>query len=234
MIVQNINTIFLECNPEDYELYLNKERFIADRDVNYLLAFSESNYTFNNVPLFPLSLFDDSYFNIHHSKYKSDYMKRINIGMMNVESTIKRKINATLDFDLTKIILNSQVQNKCYLPICAVYTKQSLKPLLNAYNQLSLKIIAPTAGIYKLSDFAGYQLRGKAIKQIETKQRINCYMTLRTINNDTNINNMPTNMMFRQWQKADNKILFDNIEVDTDNTTFQFETAGTLELTFKY
>ena len=59
-------------------------------------------------------------------------------------------------------------------------------------------------------------------------------MTLRTINNDTNINNMPTNMMFRQWQKADNEILFDNIEVDTDNTTFQFETAGTLELTFKY
>lgn len=234
MIVQNLNTIFLECNPTDYELYLNKERFIENKEVDYLFPFLVDGYTFNNIPLAAESMLDDSYFNIHHNCFKGDYIKRMNLGLMNNRSTMKKEINALLDYDLTKVVMNTQAAQKCYIPIIAIYTKKTLNPQLETYNKLTLKIKAPNAGVYKLSDFGGYQLRGKAIKHIEAMDVCNCFMTLRTINNENNINYMPTDLLYYPTQKGDNEISFDDIEIDTDNSIFQFEKSGELELIFKY
>lgn len=235
IVVQNLDTIFMPVTPDDYEVFLQKERFINGRMVNYLIPFFDNNnYTFNDVPLFQSSYLDSSYVNIHKENGKNDYIKRLNCGLLASHNTIYKKIDTEIDFDLTKICFSQPVANRCYFPLMAIYTNDLYDIQIHATNQVTLRFKVTQPGTYYLKDFGGYTLNGKEIKQIESDKNFNAFITIRTKDNRNNINNMPIDMLRYLDHNTKNRLYFDNLLIDSDNTTIQFETPGQFELTFKY
>lgn len=235
IVVQNLDTIFLPVTPDDYEVFLNKERFINGRMVNYLIPlFDNNNSTFNDVPLFQESFLNSTYINIHKANGKNDYIKRLNCALLSSNNMMYKKIDTIMDFDLTKICFSQNVANRCYLPIMAIYTNELYNIQVHATNQVKLKFTVSQPGTYYLKDFGGYTLKGKQIKEIESDKDFNAFLTIRTKDNKNNLNNVPVGILHYLYKTTKNKLYFDNILVDPDNSTIQFEQPGSIELTFKY
>lgn len=231
----------MKVTPESREIFLPKERFLDDRKVNYLIpCFQMSNSTdgihdFNSVPVledtFKNLIYIDAY-----EKGKDYKTKNLNCAFIDSDNNKRFAFNVVLDFDLSVLKLKSTPVANRYLPVCAVYTAEANKIATPTSNSLTLIAKPSAAGKIKLVDIGGYQLDGQLIKKIECINSEDVYLTIRTKNNENNINDMPLYLLDSNRQFSDNNIYFDSLWIDWDNsyiTITQSKSTNTV-LTFKY
>lgn len=241
MIIQNLDTLFLKVTPESQEIFLPKERFLDDRKVNYFIpCFEQSNSTAGIHVFNGVDILDDTFKNsIYIDAYEKgkDYMtKNLNCAFIDSENTNRYAFNAVLDFDLSVFKLKSQPAANKYLPVCAVYTAEANKIATPTSNSLTLIAQPTNVGKIKLVDIGGYQLDGQLIKKIECVNSEDVFITIRTKNNENNINDMPLFLLEADRQFTDNDIYFDSLWIDWDNSylTITQNKATKTVLTFKY
>lgn len=239
MIIQNLDTIFLKVTSETKEIFLPKERFLSDRKVNYLIpCFSRSNggiHTFNDVNLLDDTFKDLIYIDVYE-KGKDYKAKNLNCGFIDSENLKRFSFDVVLDFDLSVLKLKNTPLLNRYLALCVVYTAEANKLATPTSNSLTLVANPSNAGKIKLVDIGGYQLDGQRIKKIECADSENVYLTIRTKNNENNINDMPLYLLDNNRQFSDNNIYFDSLWIDWDNSylTITQNKATKTVLTFKY
>lgn len=238
MVVQNIDMIFLKIYPETNEVYLPKNRFLVNQKLGYLLPFfGENSETFNGVPLIDVQEAHNVFLDVFEADKDYKY-KNVQTALLNVLSEIKTPLNCIVDFDITRFTMSDMIcQTNSYLAVASIYCNE-LKQSIDVSNNdsITLRLSQPAKGIYKLKDFGGYNLNGKRIKQLLTKNGENCYITIRTTDNKNNFLNVPLRLFEDNLQIQDNKIYFDSISVDSDNTTITVEANKNddILLTFKY
>lgn len=241
MIIQNLDTLFLKVTPETNEIFLPKERFLDDRKVNYFIpCFEQSNSTagihlFNGVPVLDDTFKDCIYIDIYE-KGKDYKTKNLNCAFIDSENMNRFPFHCVLDFDLSVFKFKSSPLTNKYLPLCAVYTADANKIATPTSNSLTLIVPPSNAGKIKLVDIGGYQLDGQLIKKIECVNSEDVYITIRTKNNENNINDMPLYLLDADRQFTDNDIFFDSLWIDWDNSylTITQNKATKTVLTFKY
>lgn len=241
MIIQNLDTLFLKVTSETTEIFLPKERFLTDRKVNYFIpCFQDLNstagiHTFNGVQLLDDSFRDIIYFDAYE-KGKDYKTKNLNCGFIDDRNNKRFAFDVVLDFDLSVLKLKSQPLSNKYLALCAVYTADANKIATPTSNSLTLIAPPTTPGKIKLVDIGGYKLDAQLIKKIECINSEDVYLTIRTKNNDNNINDMPLYLLDSDRQFSDNNIFFDSLWIDWDNSylTVTASKATETKLTFKY
>ena len=242
MIIQNLDTLFLKVTSETKEIFLPKERFLNDRKVNYLIpCFQDLNstdgiHTFNGVPLLDDSFRDHIYIDVYE-KGKDYKTKNLNCAFIDPENNKRFAFDVVLDFDLSVVKLKTTPLANSYLAMCAIYTADANKIPTPTNNSLTL-IAPPTtqASKIKLVDIGGYKLDAQLIKKIECVNSEDVYITIRTKNNENNINDMPLYLLDSNRQFSDNNIYFDSLWIDWDNSYLTVTASKATEtiLTFKY
>lgn len=241
MIIQNLDTLFLKVTPETKEIFLPKERFLDDRNVNYFIpCFQKSGsadgiHTFNGIGIIDDTFKDSIYIDVYE-KGKDYKTKNFNLVFCDSENRNRFKFGCILDFDLSVIKLKNSPLTNCYLPVCAVYTDEANNIATPTCNSLTLVAPAGNAGKIKLVDIGGYQLNGQLIKKIEAVNSEDVFITIRTKNNENNISDMPLYLLDSNRQFRDNDIYFDSLWIDWDNsylTVTQNKVNDTI-LTFKF
>ena len=241
MIIQNLDTLFLKVTSETKEIFLPKERFLDDRNVNFFIPCFQKNgstdgiHTFNGVNILEDTYRDHIYIDVYE-KGKDYKTKNLNLTFIDSENNNRFKFDTILDFDLSVIKLKSSPQTNSYLPVCAIYTDEANNIATPTCNSLTLVAPAGNAGKIKLVDIGGYQLNGQLIKKIESLNSEDVFLTIRTKNNENNINDMPLYLLDNGRQFGDNNIYFDSLWIDWDNsylTVTQNKATDTI-LTFKF
>ncbi len=239
MIIQNADTIFLKVQADTNEVYLPKERFLTDRKIfNIIPFFSEINKiarATDDVQLLDSSFADSIYFDGYElgKDYKT---KNLNIKLLTTENYNKYNINSILDYDISTLKIKKEIQTNAYVGLVVVYSDEFLQIQTPIQNTITFVVKKPQKGIIKLSEIGGYQLNGKRIKQIVTTNDSYMYLTIRTKDNKNNINELPLYMLNNRLQFGDSKILFDSLNIDTDNSYIYVcsNKEDNLIITFKY
>ena len=237
MLIQNLDTIFLQITPDTNEVYLPKDRFLKDRNVSFVLPFLD-NYISkapDGVSIIDNSLEKNIYVNLYElgKDYKTN---NFNIALLTPLNFKKYALDCVLDFDLSLFKLKAAVLANSYLPVCVVYATEVDNLNTPVTNNITLNCPQLTAGKIKLSDIGGYKLNGKLIKQLSAINSDECYLTIRTKDNKNNINEMPLFMIENYLQFNDSEIIFDSLDIDTDNSfiTIVDSKLDPLSITFKY
>lgn len=226
MIIQNFETLFLPVTQNDSYIYLPKERFLDGRKVSYIIPLSRGSY--NGIPI--VSDLQNYYIDIFNNK--SQIYNKLNLSSLTWYNL--SKIDSVIDFDLTKIEIKNKVNTNKYLAICVVYCTDNKMPNTPTNNTIQLN--SNRSGIVKLSEIGGYQLKNKRIKKIETAglYRDFCFLTIRTKDNNNNLYNIPTELLFDKGQISDKDLYFDNIIIDPDNSYIDMNGHNNLSLIFSF
>lgn len=226
MIIQNFETLFLPVTPNDSYIYLPKERFLDSRKVSYIIPLSSGSY--NGVPI--VHDLQNYYIDIFNNK--SQIYNKMNL--LSLTEYNLNKIDSIIDFDLTKIEIKTKENTDKYLAICVVYCTENKMPNTPTKNIIQLN--SNRSGIVKLSEIGGYQLKNKRIRKIETVgfYRDFCYLTIRTKENNNNLYNIPTELLFGNEQISDKDLFFDNIIIDPDNSYIDMNSENNLSLIFSF
>lgn len=226
MIIQNFETLFLPVTPNDSYIYLPKERFLDGRKISYIIPLSSGSY--NGVPI--VHDLQNYYIDIFNNK--SQIYNKMNL--LSLTEYNLNKIDSIIDFDLTKIEIKTKENTDKYLAICVVYCTENKMPNTPTKNIIQLN--SNRSGIVKLSEIGGYQLKNKRIRKIETVgfYRDFCYLTIRTKENNNNLYNIPTELLFGNEQISDKDLFFDNIIIDPDNSYIDMNSENNLSLIFNF
>ena len=226
MIIQNFETLFLPVTPNDSYIYLPKERFLDGRKISYIIPLSSGSY--NGVPI--VHDLQNYYIDIFNNK--SQIYNKMNL--LSLTEYNLNKIDSIIDFDLTKIEIKTKENTDKYLAICVVYCTENKMPNTPTKNIIQLN--SNRSGIVKLSEIGGYQLKNKRIRKIETVgfYRDFCYLTIRTKENNNNLYNIPTELLFVNEQISDKDLFFDNIIIDPDNSYIDMNSENNLSLIFNF
>lgn len=226
MIIQNFETLFLPVTPNDSYIYLPKERFLDGRKISYIIPLSGGSY--HGIPI--VSDLQNYYIDIFNNK--SQIYNKMNLVSLIVYNI--NKIDSIIDFDLTKIEIKTKENTAKYLAICVVYCTENKMPNTPTNNIIQLN--SNGSGIVKLSEIGGYQLKNKRIRKIETVGLYSksCFLTIRTKDNNNNLYNIPTELLFENEQISDKDLYFDNIIIDPDNSYINMNGQNNISLIFKY
>lgn len=237
MLVQNLDTIFLQVTPDTNEVYLPKDRFLKDRNVSVVLPFLDDDIAKapDGVAIIDNSLRSNIYVNLYElgKDYKTN---NFNVSLLTPENFKRYSLDCVLDFDLSLFKLKAAVLANCYLPVCVIYATDVDNLNTPVTNNITLNCNSLTAGKITLQEIGGYKLNGKLIKQISAVNTDNCYLTIRTKDNKNNINEMPLFLLENYVQFSDNDVIFDSLDIDTDNSYITIVDTKTnpLSITFKY